>query len=95
MLNNPTFQFNSYGLPLGVYCSIIHTYLTPPAYLLHSLQGQFPGFQDFTFLFNSKRVVHSCTFVGNISQIFGPKYNMLLKPLRSLISWYLKKEFVS
>ena len=61
MLNNPTFRINSYGLSLGVYCSIIHTYLTPPIYVLYSLQGQFIGFQDFTLLLNSRLSIFPCS----------------------------------
>ena len=62
-------------------------YPTPPIYVLHSLQGQFIGFQDFTLLLNSKRV--------SPSQIFDPKYAMLSIPLRTvcLVSRHLKKEF--
>ena len=84
MLNNPTFRIDSYVLSRGVYYSIIHTYPTPAIYVLHSLQGQFIGFQDFTLFLNSKRVSHSCISDGSISQIFGPKYDMLLKPLRTV-----------
>ena len=62
-----------YGLSLGVYWSIIHTYPTPPINVLQSLQGQFIGFQDFTLLLNSKRVSHSCISDSSISQTFGPK----------------------
>ena len=92
--------FNSdsiqYGLSLGVYCSIIHTYPTPPIYVLHSLQGQFIGFQDFTLLLNSKRVSHSCISDGSVFQIYGPKYEMLSKPFRTVsFLGILKKEFES
>ena len=107
MLNNPTFQINSSnGLSLGVYCSIIHTYPTPPIYVLHSLQGQFIGFQDFTLLLNSKRVSHSYISDGSISQIFGLRYDMLSKPLRTvlflgilrwlawlILNWFLRTNF--
>ena len=56
-------------------------YPMSPMYFFHSLQGQFIGFQDFTLLLNSKRVSHSRISDGSISQIFGPKYDMLSKPL--------------
>ena len=98
MLNNPTFRIDSYVLSRGVYYSIIHTYPTPAIYIFHSLQGQFIGFQDFALFLNSKIVSHSCISDDNISQIFGPKYDMLSKPLPTahcLISMYLKEEFVS
>ena len=94
MLNNPTFRIDSYVLLRGRYCSIIHTYPTS-IYVLHSLQGQFIGFQDFTLLLNSKRVSHSCISDSNISQIFGPKHDILSKLLRASHSKYLEKEFVS
>ena len=77
MLNNPIFRIDSYGLSRGVYCFIIHIYPTSPIYVLHSLQEQFICFQDFTLLLSSKRVSHSCMSDGSISQIFGPKYDML------------------
>ena len=52
------------------YCSIIHVYPMPPIYILHSLhslQGQFIGFQDFTLLSDSKQVLHCCIYDGRIS----------------------------
>ena len=85
MLKNPIFPTDSYGLPRGVYSSIIHMYPAPPIYVLLSLQRQFIEFQDFTFLLvNSKRVSHSSISDGSISQIFGPRYDMLSKPLRTV-----------
>ena len=84
MLNNPTFRIDSYVLSHGVYCFIIHTYSTPPIYILHSLQGQFIGFRDLTLLLNSKRVSHSYISDGSMSHIFGSKYDMLSKPLRTV-----------
>ena len=62
----------------------MYTYQTPPIHILHSLQGQFIGFQDFTLFLNSKRVSHSCISDGSISQIFGTKYDMLSKLLRTV-----------
>ena len=73
-LNIQTLRIDSYGLSRGIYCSIIYTYPTSPIYFLHSLQGQFIGFQDFTLLLNSKRVSQCCISDDSISQIFGPKY---------------------
>ena len=66
------------------YCSIIDVYPMPPIYILHSLQGQFIVFQDFTLLSDSKRVLHCCIYDGRISQMFGPKCDMLSKPLRTV-----------
>ena len=34
-------------------------------------------------LLNPKRVLHSCVSDGSVSQIFGPKYDMLSKPLHT------------
>ena len=88
MLNNPTFRIDSYDLSRGVYCPTIHTYPTPPIYVLHSLQGQFVGFQDITSLLNSKRASYSCISDSRISQIFRSKYNFETNT-HCFIFWYL------
>ena len=50
-------------------------------YDLCNLQGQYMGFHDLILTLNCKRDSNPCISSGNISQIFGPKYKMLSKPL--------------
>ena len=45
---------------------------------LHSLQGQFFGCHFLIALLKAFRLVSSFSYKGTISQIFGPRYKMLL-----------------
>ena len=67
-------------------------YPTPLKYDLHNLQGQFMGFHDLILTLNAKRDSHYCISCGNISQIFGPKYEMLSKLLCTVLFLGILKE---
>ena len=89
--SNPTFRIDSWGLSRGVYCSIIYVYPTPPTYVLHSAQRQFIGFQGFTLLLCSKRVSYFSISDSSFSQMFGPKYDMPSKALRTVSFLFILK----
>ena len=58
-------------------------------YGLHSLQGQFTGFHFLISLLKAFTVSNCFNSLGTISQILGPRKEMLSVPLKILCTFHL------
>ena len=58
-------------------------------YGLNSLQGQFSGFHFLIYLLKALTVSNCFNLLGTISQILGPRIEMLSEPLKTLRTFRL------